>query len=111
MTITAYFHNSKVFRRLHEDPLGAYIDLYAAQILKQGHCYQSGARCIRIVGDFSRWLARKGLDINDVNERTVEQYLQFRERCRRPSLSDRPALYRLLARIFHKGGSKTTERS
>ena len=96
MTTTAYFKNSKVLRRLREGPLGVHIDVYAARLLREGHCYQSGARCIRVVGDFSRWLARKRLSIDDVDERTVERYQRFRARCRHPFLSDRPALYRLL---------------
>jgi hypothetical protein len=54
MTTNAYFKFSKVIRRLHEGPLGDYVDLYAAQLLREGHCYQSGARCIRIVDDFSQ---------------------------------------------------------
>ena len=68
MTATAYFKYSKVLRRLREGPLGVYIDVYAARLLSEGHCYQSGARCIRVVGDFSRWLACKRLDIGAVDE-------------------------------------------
>lgn len=96
MTITSYFRNNKVLRRLHEGSLGAHIDLYAERLLKEGHCYQSGARCIRVVSDFSHWLARKRLDVCDVDEHTVEQYQQYRIRCRHPFASDLPALYRLL---------------
>jgi site-specific recombinase XerD len=82
---------------LHEGPLGVHIDLYAARLISEGHCYQSGARCLRLVGDFSRWLDRKHLDIGDVDKRTVGQYLRFRARNRQPFASDRPALGRLLA--------------
>ena len=96
MTATAYFKYSKVLRRLREGPLGVYIDVYAAQLLSEGHCYQSGARCIRVVGDFSCWLARKRLDIDEVDECAVEQYQRYRAQYRHPSVSDRPALYRLL---------------
>lgn len=103
MTVAAYFRDSKVIRRLHEGPLGVHIDLYAARLLSEGHCYQSGARCIRVVGDFSRWLARKCLEISEVNECTVEQYQRFRDRYRHPFLSDRPALYRLLAVLREVG--------
>ena len=97
MTTTTYFRDSKVLRRLREGPLGVYIDFYAARLLREGHCYQSGARCIRVVADFSRWLACKRLGIDDVDEHAVEQYQQFRARYRHPFVSDRPALYRLLA--------------
>lgn len=97
MTITAYFKDSKVLRRLREGPLGVHIDLYAERLLSEGHCRQSGARCIRVVGDFSCWLSRRNLGIEAVDERTVEQYQRYRARYRHPFLSDRPALYRLLA--------------
>ncbi len=97
MTTTAYFRYSKVLRRVHEGPLGVHIDIYAARLLREGHCYQSGARCIRVVADFSRWLARKRLGIDDVDERAVEQYQRFRARYRHPLDGDRLALYRLLA--------------
>ena len=80
MTITAYFRSNKVLRRLREGSLGAHIDLYAERLLKDGHCYQSGARCIRVVGDFSHWLARRRLVASDVDEHTVEQYQQYRVR-------------------------------
>jgi len=96
MTTTAYFHDTKVLRRLHEGPLGAHIDLYAERLLKDGHCHQSGARCIRVVGDFSHWLTRKRLDVSDVDEHIIEQYQQFRVRYRHPFASDLPALLRLL---------------
>ncbi len=96
MTTNAYFKFSKIIRRLHEGPLGDYVDLYAAQLLREGHCYQSGARCIRIVGDFSQWLARKNFDIHDVDESLVEQYLRFRAQHQPPFSSDRPALCRFL---------------
>ena len=65
MTITAYFKDSKVLRRLREGPLGVHIDLYAERLLSEGHCRQSGARCIRVVGDFSCWLSRRNLGIDD----------------------------------------------
>ena len=75
MTANAYFTLPKVLRRLYEGPLGDYVDLYAAQLLREGHCYQSGRRCIRIVGDFSQWLGRKHFNISDVDESLVVQYL------------------------------------
>jgi site-specific recombinase XerD len=96
MTANAYFKLPKVLRRLYEGPLGDYVDLYAAQLLREGHCYQSGTRCIRIVGDFSQWLARKHFNINDVDESLVVQYLRFRTQYQQPFCSDRPALCRLL---------------
>ena len=92
MTTSAYFHHPKNLRHLHEGPLGGHLDLFAARLLKEGHCQQSGWRNLRVVGDYSRWLAHKGLELHDVSERTVEQYHRFRQRHRHPYCSDRPAL-------------------
>lgn len=96
MTTTAYYRYSKSRRRLYQGPLGIHIDRYAARLLSEGHCYQGGARCLRVVSDFSRWLDRKHLDVSAVNECTVEQFQRFLKRHRQPICSDRSALRRLL---------------
>jgi site-specific recombinase XerD len=96
MTTSAYFSSGKMLRRLHEGPLGVHVDLYSARLLKEGHCRQSACRCLRVVGDFSRWLASKQLGLRDVDEQRVAQYQAFRVRYRCPFASDRPALNRLL---------------
>lgn len=96
MTVTTYFRYPKTIRRLHEGPLGTYIDFYAEQLIAEGHCLQSGGRCIRVVGQFSLWLAGKHLDVGDVNEQTVDQYQRFRAKYRKSFLSELPALKRLL---------------
>jgi site-specific recombinase XerD len=96
MTVNAYVTTPKLQRRLHEGPLGIHIDLYAAQLLKEGHCRQSAWRCLRVVSDFSHWLERKRISLAEVDERTVKRYQEFRLRSRCPFLSDQPALNRLL---------------
>ena len=96
MTINAYVTTPKLQRRLHGGPLGVHIDLYAARLLKEGHCRQSAWRCLRVVSDFSHWLERKRIGLGEVDERTVERYQEFRLRNRCPFLSDKPALDRLL---------------
>jgi site-specific recombinase XerD len=96
MTISAYVATSKLKRSLYEGPLGIHIDLYAAQLLKEGHCRQSAWRCLRVVSDFSHWLGRKRISLAEVDEQTVERYQEFRSRNRCPFSSDQPALNRLL---------------
>lgn len=96
MTISAYVTTSKLKRCLYEGPLGIHIDLYAAQLLKEGHCRQSAWRCLRVVSDFSQWLGRKRISLAEVDEQTVEKYQEFRSRNRCPFSSDQPALNRLL---------------
>jgi site-specific recombinase XerD len=96
MSTSAYFHHPKNLRHLHQGPLAGHLDLFAARLLEEGHCQQSGWRNLRVAGDYSRWLAHKGLGLRDVSERTLEQYHRFRQRHRHPYCSDRPALQRLL---------------
>jgi hypothetical protein len=103
MATSAYFNSSKMLRRLHVEPLGGHIDLYSARLLKEGHCRQSACRCLRVVGDFSRWLAGKQLGLRDVDEGMVAQYQAFRVRHRRPFASDQPALNRLLVVLREVG--------
>ncbi len=96
MTINAYFQKPKVVRRLRERPLGEHIDRYAARLTEEGHCHQSGARCIRIVGHFNQWLVINNIVIDDIDESVTEQYLRYRAHFLQPFFSDSPALYRLL---------------
>ncbi|WP_211455437.1 site-specific integrase [Collimonas antrihumi] len=96
MTTSAYYSGPKILQRLHEGPLGVHIDIYAAKLLKEGHCQQSAWRSLRVVCDFSHWLARKRLDLHDLDEQTVKQYERFRLRYRCPFVSDHSALQRLL---------------
>jgi hypothetical protein len=96
MSVTAFFKCKKTIARLHEGPLGTYIDIYADRLVSEGHCYQSGARGIRVAADYSAWLVRKRQGVTDVNEDSIKWYEQFRKKYRRPFLSDHAALIRLL---------------
>ncbi|WP_224011285.1 tyrosine-type recombinase/integrase, partial [Cupriavidus pinatubonensis] len=96
MSIEAYYHRPAILTRLREGPLGCYIDLFAEQLQREGHCQQGAWRNLRVVSDFSHWLARRHLDVEDVSEKTVSAYQTFRRRYRCPSIFDRAALNRLL---------------
>lgn len=58
--------------------MGVHIDLYAAQLLQEGYSRQSARHNIRVICDFSHWLARQRLGLEDLDEQTVDQYQQFR---------------------------------
>lgn len=96
MSVTAFFKCKNTIARLHKGPLDSYIGVYADRLVAEGHCCQSGARCIRVTADYSAWLASKRHGVADVNEDSIKQYEQFRKKYRRPFLSDHSALIRLL---------------
>jgi site-specific recombinase XerD len=97
MTTSTFIKKPKRLRRLREGPFGDHLELFYARLLAEGHCQQSAWRNIRVVDDFGRWLTRKGIHVNDIDEAMVARYMAFRVRYRHPFLSDRPALNRFLA--------------
>jgi hypothetical protein len=97
MTTATFIKKPKRLRRLSEGPLGVHIDLFSARLSKEGHSQQSAWRNLKVVGDFSRWLARKGIFTEGIDEDIVDQYMRFRARHRHTFIWDRPALNRLLA--------------
>jgi site-specific recombinase XerD len=80
MTTSAIFKFPSVVRRHHEGPLGIHVDAYEALLREQGYSRGSIYVHLHIVADFSRWLRRRRLDAGDVDECTVERYLQSRQR-------------------------------
>jgi hypothetical protein len=97
MTTGAYFSRAANLQRLHEGPLGIYIDLYASHLVREGYRRPTAWRCLRLVADFSRWLEHQQLGIGDVDEQATAQYLVDRAELRRPQTGDRPTLRKLLA--------------
>ena len=80
MTTSAIFKFPSVVRRHHEGPLGIHVDAYEALLREQGYSRGSTYVHLHIVADFSRWLRRRRLDAGDLDECTVERYLQSRQR-------------------------------
>ena len=97
MATATFIKKPNRLRRLRQGPLGAHLELFSARLLAEGHCQQSAWRNIRVVDDFGRWLARRGMVVGDIDEAVVNRYMAFRVRYRHPFLSDRPALNRFLA--------------
>ena len=75
MTVTAFFSPARppVVRRLHDGPLGLYIDDYAAQLVEQGFSRATALRTLRLVADLSRWLERRKLGVGQL-DRTLPHF-------------------------------------
>jgi site-specific recombinase XerD len=98
MATSAFFSPARptILRRLHDGPLGPYIDEYAGRLVEQGLGRSTGKRTLRLIADLSRWLERKGLGIDELNEATLQQYRQFRARTKPMGFGDPVALRRFL---------------
>lgn len=80
MSTSTIFKFPRVIRQQHEGPLGIHIDAYEALLAEHGYSRRSAYVHLHIVADLSRWLKRRRLDVDDVDESTVERYLQSRRR-------------------------------
>ena len=105
-----FFTDPKINHRMHDGPLGAYIDAHAALLQSQGYTGQSARNQIRLVADLSRWLHRKGVAASDLNAQRVQSYLSYRMRHLRPHRGDASALTKLL-RLLRETGVVNNEMS
>lgn len=98
MTISAFFSPARpsTFRHLHEGPLGAYIEGYAAHLAEQGLGRSAGKYTLRLIADLSRWLERRALTVQQVNESTLVEYRRYRARTRPLSSGEPVALRRFV---------------
>ena len=78
MSTKTVFKFPNVIRRQDDGPLGIHIDAYEALLQDQGYSRASTYVHLHIVADFSRWLKRGKLDVEDIGEQAVKRYLKCR---------------------------------
>lgn len=98
-----YVQDPRAVQRLHEGPLGQYIDAYAAELRAEGYAQQSAEVRVRLVADFSRWLAKHRILVPAITPDHFPSYLRSRARHRRPRRDDRAALRRLWTLLRRQG--------
>lgn len=98
-----FFPNPRIHRRMHDGPLGAYVDSYAAELRAEGYARYTAVLQIRLVADFSRWLAKRRVKAREIAAEHCQSYLRCRARVRRPNRADSPALKRLLNLLLRQG--------
>lgn len=60
------FKDPKILQRMHEGPLGPYMDSCAAYMHQQGYAAHTAESQIRLVADFSLWLAKHRLPPQEI---------------------------------------------
>jgi len=98
-----FFKDSQTRVRLREGPLGPYIDSYAAEMRGEGYAQQTAELQIRLVADFSRWLARCRITAQEITAEHFQPYLRARAQRRRPARSDLATLRRLSKLLLRQG--------
>jgi len=86
-----------------DGPLGPYIDSYAAEM--RGKCYaqQTSEIQTRLVADFGCWLAKQGIQAQEITAELFQPYLRARRRRRRSTGNEVSALQRLLDLLIRNG--------
>lgn len=102
MTIL-FFTDPHTLHRLHEGPLGAYVDAYAALLQDQGYARQSARHQLQLVADLGRWLQRKGLGAKDLTPQRIARYARY-HRCHFRSHRDEASTLRRLLRLLRERG-------
>jgi site-specific recombinase XerD len=80
-------------------PLEAYIHGYADLLRRQGYTKEAGWHKVRLVGEFSRWLDRKHVDLRVLNEQHVATFLNRKSRQVSRKDGDKAALALLLRHL------------
>lgn len=95
-------NNPQTFQRMHEGPLGSYIDSYVAEMREQGYCAGAMESQTRLIADFSRWMMKVQLTPEKITDQCCKTYLRCRARRLRPKRDDRAALKRLLSLLLRQ---------
>lgn len=98
-----FFRDPRTVERLHEGPLGPYIDAFAAEMHAEGYAQQTAEFHIRLVAGFSHWLAKRQIPAPEITADLFPSYLRSRARHRRPRRGDRAGLKRLW-NLLHRQG-------
>jgi site-specific recombinase XerD len=97
MVTEEYLGRSRLFQRLKSGPHGQLVELYAARLVKDGFVAHGTWRCLSLVENLLRWIARGRVKLTDLDERIVERYLRHRAGKYSIQAGDRAALKRLLS--------------
>jgi len=101
--VNLFFVDPRAVRRVHDGPLGAYIDGFAAWLSERGYARQTAKVQIRLVAELSRWLRRQGLGVRNLDEQSVAKFLRHKRRYGRLHRGNAATLRTLLCRLRTAG--------
>lgn len=84
-------------------PLAPYIDIFSEELHELGYRRKCARTQILLICDFSRWLDRRRICLQDITLEHTAGYLRNRARHRRPRSGDQSTLRRLLHVLRERG--------
>jgi integrase/recombinase XerD len=100
-----FFSKPETLQRLHRGPLGDYLDQYADWLSAQGFCRAAARLHLVQIADFSLWLDKQGLTLNDVQPTLINSFIEYRRRRVKPH-AERSALQRFLRLVRPPASSR-----
>jgi site-specific recombinase XerD len=88
---------------LVEGPLAPYFEPYAESLANQGYSQVSYWKKTFLISEFSRWLSREGISVDQITTAHEEAFLRHRARCRCLKGGDRIALSGATGWLREKG--------
>jgi len=79
-----FFFKPETLLRLRRGPLGDYLDRYADWLSEQGFCRVAARLHLVQIADFSLWLSKRGLTLNDVQPTIIDSFIEDRRRRVKP---------------------------
>jgi integrase/recombinase XerD len=89
--------------RTAEGPLVPYLTAFDRLLHRNGYASTTARRKVRLVRDFSAWLGRRAINIEDLTHEEAERYLRYRARHRRRYTDDIVGLKQLLELLREEG--------
>src|SRR5215472_14944005 len=75
-----FFSKPETLLRLRRGPLSDYLDRYADWLSEQGFCRATARLHLVQIADFSLWLDKQGLSLNDIQPMLIDSFLEDRQR-------------------------------
>jgi site-specific recombinase XerD len=103
MNTRAYFAATKTLRRIHQGPLGPYIDDFANWLLEQHYSHSSGQTFVRAVANWSLWLHGRRVACGDINAKLLDRYVRHGACAGTVGQDERRGLQKMLAWLQKTG--------
>ena len=98
-----YVSDSGKGESIREGPLGGVIESFTEFLGKQGYARGTCRKKIWLVGELSKWLEREGLELGDLDEKRVTDFLEYRRKRGKKPSSEAKTLHTLLEHLRESG--------
>jgi site-specific recombinase XerD len=94
---------SNTIKQMCQGPLSEHLDSYAAAIAQQGYARHSIRNQVVVIADFNRWLQQKHIELQDLDGKVVDRFVQHHQRQTGIRRGDAGILNRFLAVLGQTG--------